>query len=125
MQRSTDGGKTFKSIGGANVHSDHHELWINPDRPGHLINGNDGGINISYDDGESWIKCNSAPLGQFYYVAVDMAKPYNIYGGLQDNGVWTLPKNLGPTLNTVKNELAPFIASDDKTIYFASSGFSN
>lgn len=89
--RSDDGGKTFKSIGGANVHSDHHELWINPDRPGHLINGNDGGINISYDDGESWIKCNSAPLGQFYYVAVDMAKPYNIYGGLQDNGVWMGP----------------------------------
>lgn len=89
--RSDDGGKTFKSIGGSNVHSDHHELWINPNRKGHIINGNDGGINISYDDGESWIKCNSEPLGQFYYVAVDMAKPYNIYGGLQDNGVWMGP----------------------------------
>lgn len=86
--RSDDGGKTFKLIGGDNVHVDHHALWINPERPGHLVLGNDGGINISYDDGEEWIKCNSPALGQFYYVAVDNAEPYNIYGGLQDNGVW-------------------------------------
>lgn len=86
--RSDDGGAKWKGINAANVHSDHHSLWINPDREGHLILGNDGGINISYDNGESWIKCNHPPLGQFYYVAVDMAKPYRVYGGLQDNGVW-------------------------------------
>lgn len=86
--RSGDGGKTFQSINGDNVHSDNHALWANPDRPGHLILGNDGGINISYDDGETWIKCNTPAVGQFYYVAVDMAEPYNVYGGLQDNGVW-------------------------------------
>ncbi|NUO00512.1 MAG: glycosyl hydrolase [Saprospiraceae bacterium] len=91
--RSEDGGKTFKNINGDNVHVDHHDLWINPKRPGHLILGNDGGINISYDDGEHWIKCNTPPVGQFYAVAVDMAKPYNIYGGLQDNGVWKGPAN--------------------------------
>ncbi len=89
--KSDDGGKTWKSIGGPNVHSDHHALWINPNRPEHLILGNDGGINISYDDGENWNKCNSPALGQFYYIAVDMAEPYNIYGGLQDNGVWFGP----------------------------------
>ncbi len=89
--RSEDGGKNFKSVQGRNVHADHHALWINPDRPGHVILGNDGGVNISYDAGEHWIKCNSIPLGQFYAVAVDMAKPYNIYGGLQDNGVWKGP----------------------------------
>ncbi len=89
--RSDDGGKTFKSINGDNVHADHHALWINPDRPGHLILGNDGGINISYDDGEHWIKCNTPAVGQFYYIAVDMAQPYNVYGGLQDNGVWYGP----------------------------------
>lgn len=89
--RSDDGGKTFRNINGDNVHVDHHALWINPRRPGHLILGNDGGLNISYDDGESWIKCNTPPLGQFYAVAVDMAKPYNVYGGLQDNGVWYGP----------------------------------
>lgn len=91
--RSDDGGKTWKSINGDNVHSDHHALWVDPKRPGHLILGNDGGINISYDDGEHWIKCNTPPVGQFYNVAVDMAKPYNVYGGLQDNGVWMGPSN--------------------------------
>lgn len=89
---SKDGGKTWKSIDGANVHSDHHALWINPNRAGHLIDGNDGGINISYDFGKTWIKCNSPAVGQFYYVAVDMEQPYNVYGGLQDNGVWYGPK---------------------------------
>ena len=86
--RSDDGGATWKGINAANVHSDHHALWINPAQDGHLILGNDGGINISYDNGENWMKCNHPPLGQFYYVAVDMAKPYRVYGGLQDNGVW-------------------------------------
>lgn len=86
--RSDDGGKTFNNINGANVHVDHHALWCNPERDKHLILGNDGGINISYDDGENWIKCNYPPVGQFYAIAYDMAKPYNIYGGLQDNGVW-------------------------------------
>lgn len=86
--KSEDGGKTWKSINRENVHWDHHALWVNPNRSGHLINGNDGGINISYDDGKTWFKCNSPALGQFYHVNVDMAEPYNVYGGLQDNGVW-------------------------------------
>lgn len=89
--RSDDAGKTWKNINGPNVHVDHHALWVNPSRPGHLILGNDGGINISYDDGEHWLKCNTPPVGQFYTVAVDMAKPYRVYGGLQDNGVWMGP----------------------------------
>ena len=90
---SKDGGKTYKSINGDNVHSDHHALWVNPNLPGHLINGNDGGVNTSYDDGESWIKNNSPIVAQFYAIAVDNQKPYNVYGGLQDNGVWMGPHN--------------------------------
>ncbi len=86
--RSDDGGKNWLNAGGDNVHADHHALWMNPDRSGHIINGNDGGINISYDYGENWIKCNSPSVGQFYAINADMAKPYNVYGGLQDNGVW-------------------------------------
>ncbi|MEM9918247.1 MAG: glycosyl hydrolase [Bacteroidota bacterium] len=86
--RSLDGGKSFESINGDNVHVDHHALWVNPKRKGHLILGNDGGVNISYDDGDTWIKANTTSVGQFYAVAADMSKPYNIYGGLQDNGVW-------------------------------------
>ena len=89
--KSKDGGKTFSSIDAENVHSDHHALWIDPNRPGHLINGNDGGVNITYDDGEHWFLSNSPSVGQFYAVAVDNQKPYNVYGGLQDNGVWFGP----------------------------------
>ena len=90
---STDGGQTFQSINQENVHVDHHALWINPNNPNHLILGNDGGINISYDNGRTWLKANHPPVGQFYTVAVDMAKPYHVYGGLQDNGVWMGPSN--------------------------------
>ncbi|MCB0641909.1 MAG: glycosyl hydrolase, partial [Phaeodactylibacter sp.] len=89
--RSDDGGANWKSINGDNVCVDHHALWVDTNRPGHLILGNDGGINISYDDGESWFKCNSPAVGQFYSIAVDMEEPYNVYGGLQDNGVWYGP----------------------------------
>jgi hypothetical protein len=59
-----------------------------PNKSGHLINGNDGGLNISYDDGAHWFKGNSHGVSQFYAVNVDEQEPYNIYGGMQDNGVW-------------------------------------
>lgn len=88
---STDSGRTFKNIEGKNVHSDHHAIWINPNKDSHIINGNDGGINITYDDGKVWFKANSIPVGQYYSIEVDEAKPYNVYGGLQDNGVWYGP----------------------------------
>ncbi|RAU84073.1 WD40/YVTN/BNR-like repeat-containing protein [Pontibacter arcticus] len=93
LYTSDNGGKTFKEIGAPNVHSDHQALWINPNKPEHLIEGNDGGINISYDAGENWSKVNIPSVAQFYAVEVDMAKPYNVYGGLQDNGTWFGPSN--------------------------------
>jgi photosystem II stability/assembly factor-like uncharacterized protein len=96
LVRSTDGGKTFQYIGKDNVHADHHSLWINPKRNGHIINGNDGGINISYDGGENWIKCNNPPVGQIYQLTVDNASPYNVYAGFQDNGVWVGPSTAKP-----------------------------
>ncbi len=86
--KSDDGGKTYTSINGDNVHSDHHSIWIDPNMSGHIVNGNDGGVNISYDDGAHWIKNNTPSVGQFYYINVDNEEPYNVYGGLQDNGVW-------------------------------------
>ncbi len=86
--KSKDGGKTFTSISAENVHADHHALWINPKNPNHIVNGNDGGVNITYDDGANWIKNNSPSVGQFYAINVDNQKPYRVYGGLQDNGVW-------------------------------------
>jgi len=91
--KSKNGGKSFTSISAENVHADHHALWINPNNPNHLINGNDGGVNITYDDGENWIKNNALSVGQFYAINVDNESPYNVYGGLQDNGVWVGPNN--------------------------------
>ncbi len=86
--KSKDAGKSFISISKENVHADHQTLWVNPNKTGHLINGNDGGLNMSYDDGETWEKLNVNPVGQFYTINVDNESPYNVYGGLQDNGVW-------------------------------------
>ena len=86
--KSKDGGKSFIGINGENVHSDHQALWVNPKKSGHLLNGNDGGLNLSYDDGANWSKLNEPSVGQFYAVYVDNQKDYQVYGGLQDNGVW-------------------------------------
>ncbi|OQX94904.1 glycosyl hydrolase, partial [candidate division KSB1 bacterium 4572_119] len=85
---SDDGGKNFCYLGGKGVHGDHQAFWIDPNFPDHMIDGNDGGLNITYNGGKSWWKLNYVPNGQFYSVNVDMAQPYNIYGGLQDNGVF-------------------------------------
>lgn len=95
---SGDAGKTWTNINQENVHVDHHALWIDPQRQGHLILGNDGGVNISYDNGKTWVKCNSPSVGQFYGIAVDNEKNYNVYGGCQDNGVWYGPHNYEPDL---------------------------
>jgi len=91
--KSKDGGKTFTSISKENVHSDHQALWVNPKKSGHILNGNDGGLNLSYDDGASWIKLNDPAVGQFYSVYADTQKNYKVYGGLQDNGVWVAANN--------------------------------
>ncbi len=90
---SGDGGKTFEAINKENVHADHHVIWVNPKNPNHLINGNDGGVNVSFDQGKNWLKCNNPSVGQFYAINVDDEKTYNVYGGLQDNGVWAGPNN--------------------------------
>jgi photosystem II stability/assembly factor-like uncharacterized protein len=88
MVMSKDGGKTWTGIDGRDVHGDHHEIWFDPQNPKRLISGNDGGISMSYDGGQTWLVVNPTPVGQFYAVTVDLEKPYNIYGGLQDNGVY-------------------------------------
>lgn len=90
---SDDGGYSFAEASGDGgwVHSDHHALWINPNNTNQLYLGTDGGVYISLDRGVTWIFVSNLPVGQFYHVAVDNREPYNIYGGLQDNGSWYAP----------------------------------
>ncbi len=90
---SEDGGKTFNSIRSP-IHSDHHALWINPDDGSLLIDGSDGGVSISRDRGKTWRFIDNIPVGQFYHINIDMMIPYNIYGGMQDNGSWRGPSSV-------------------------------
>ena len=101
LWRSVDRGAKFTSTPVRGVHPDHHALWIDPANSRHMILGNDGGFYVTYDRGETWDHHNNFALGQFYHVCVDNKKPYNIYGGLQDNGSWGGPsrtlRGTGPT----------------------------
>ncbi len=89
---SKDRGKKFKAIS-SNTHPDHHALWIDPWNPQHLIDGNDGGIDITYDQGAHWRPIKHMALSEVYQVGYDMRDPYYVYCGLQDNGVWGGPSN--------------------------------
>jgi len=89
---SEDAGRSWELVVPSRIiHGDVHELWIDPDEPEHMIIGNDGGIGVTYDRGDNWRFVENLPVGQFYKVSVDMAVPFNVYGGLQDNGSWFGP----------------------------------
>ncbi len=95
VTKSEDGGKTFDvMIPYFKVHPDHHAFWINPSNPNHLMLGNDGGMAISQDRGVNWRFVENLPLAQFYHINYDMDTPYNIYGGMQDNGSWIGPSSV-------------------------------
>ncbi len=94
---SVDGGATWQRADAAHVHVDHHDLWFDPERPGAMLSGNDGGLNQTWDGGATWTKLNRPAVGQFYTVQVDDADPYHVYGGLQDNGVWVGPSDYRPS----------------------------
>ncbi|MEM9410949.1 MAG: hypothetical protein AAGA30_07540 [Planctomycetota bacterium] len=103
LLKSTDGGATFKPLMSRTLHGDHHDLWIDPENSNYLINGNDGGVNLSYDGGETWKDLVNLPVVQFYNVAVDDAIPFNVYGSIQDNGSWSGPSNHRPGRDEEKN----------------------
>jgi photosystem II stability/assembly factor-like uncharacterized protein len=92
---SEDAGKSFSAAfsgnEGGGVHSDHHALWINPKNSEEVLDGTDGGVYHSVDRGNHWRFLNSIPVAQYYHVSSDMERPYNVYGGLQDNGTWIGP----------------------------------
>lgn len=90
---SEDGGRTFQAMQG-DVHPDHHAFWINPRDGRHLLLGTDGGLWTSVDRAATWRLFDNLPVGQFYHVSVDDAVPFNIYGGMQDNGSWRGPSDV-------------------------------
>ncbi|HYI12245.1 MAG TPA: hypothetical protein VEK57_24540 [Thermoanaerobaculia bacterium] len=95
---STDGGRTFKTlVPFAKVHPDYHAMWIDPNDPTRIYAGNDGGVAESKDRGASWRFVATLPLGQYYHIAVDNEVPYNVYGGMQDNGSWKGPNTTWET----------------------------
>jgi photosystem II stability/assembly factor-like uncharacterized protein len=92
IEESEDAGKTFKTIiPYSGIHPDHHAFWINPINPNLIMDGNDGGLAISHDRGRTWQFDEKLPVGQFYHINVDNSLPYNVMGGLQDNGSWQGP----------------------------------
>ena len=99
---SDDGGKTARTAT-QGLHVDHHAMWIDPNDPEHFIVGNDGGIGQTWDKGGNYQFLNTMPIGQFYAVSFDMAIPYRVCGGLQDNGSWCGPsrRRQGPITNSM------------------------
>jgi hypothetical protein len=105
--QSTDGGKTFATLDAAGgngepAHVDQHAMWIDPKNPKHILIGNDGGLNITWDQGKSWDFVNNMTTSLPYWVSADMRRPYFVYTGLQDNGSWGGPssKRSGAIFNT-------------------------
>ena len=93
---SEDGGKSFNQLmpayGVSNgIHPDHHAWWIHPTNGNFMVDGNDGGMNITKDGGSTWRFIGNLPVAQFYHINVDNEIPYNVYGGMQDNGSWRGP----------------------------------
>ena len=92
---SQDGGKTFERLIPTDlIHVDNHAFWIHPENPRLMMNGNDGGFCLSRDGGKTWDYAENIPLGQFYHIRVDNEIPYNVYGGMQDNGSWRGPSQV-------------------------------
>ncbi len=89
MWRSTDGGKNFLPM--RTPHVDNHDLWIDPDDPQVMVEGNDGGANVSTNGGASWSTQANQPTAEMYRVSVDEQHPYWIYGGQQDNSTVAIP----------------------------------
>lgn len=92
LSRSKDSGVSWEQIA-TTVHGDHQALWIDPQNSNYILNGSDGGFQRSFDGGDSWEVINNIELSQFYQIQVDNLRPYNVYGGLQDNGTWVGPSN--------------------------------
>ncbi len=117
---SDDGGRTFRRSGSEFVHVDFHAVAIDPQKPGRVFVGNDGGVYISHDKAATWDYRNTVSVGQFYRVAVDMGDPYRIAGGLQDNGSWLGPSE---TLSVTEDDARDGILNKDWSMINGGDGF--
>ena len=127
---SDDGGKTARDAT-VGIHVDHHAMWIDPNDPERIVVGNDGGVAQTWDRGGSWDILNTINIGQFYAVSYDMQIPYQICGGLQDNGSWCGPSRR--VRGQITNESWVYVSggdgfvtandpSDPETVYSESQG---
>lgn len=95
INMSEDGGKSFNRWADSyvqnGIHPDHHAFYVHPTDPNFIIDGNDGGLNITRDMGKNWRFAENIPVAQYYHINVDNDFPYNVYGGMQDNGSWVGP----------------------------------
>ena len=94
LHQTLDGGKTIATDVAEPIHDDVHAIWIDPDNPLHILIGNDGGLAVSYDRAKTWAFLPNLPVGLFYHVSYDMAIPFNVCGGMQDNYNWCGPSDV-------------------------------
>jgi photosystem II stability/assembly factor-like uncharacterized protein len=94
LHQTLDGGKTINTAAASHTHSDHHAFWIDPANSSHLLTGNDGGLAVSFDTSKTWVFFPNLPVGLFYHVSYDMATPFNVCGGMQDNYDWCGPSQV-------------------------------
>jgi photosystem II stability/assembly factor-like uncharacterized protein len=115
--RSPDGGKTLTAVGGG-THGDHHDLWIDPDDPKHLVLGNDGGGAVSLTAGQNW-SSQDIPTAQYYHVATTKHVPYHVCGAQQDGATVCLPSDTGLAGGRGNQPVAPYGAGGSEPGYIA------
>ncbi len=91
MSLTVDGGKTTETQASLVDHDDVHAIWLDPNNSDHMMIGDDGGVSVSYDGSKTWNFFANLPVGLFYHVGYDMAYPFNVCGGMQDNYDWCGP----------------------------------
>jgi photosystem II stability/assembly factor-like uncharacterized protein len=108
---SDDGGRTW-TVPRQSLHGDDRFLWVDPNDSRHIMKADDGGLGISYDRGVTWRWAPNLPLSQYYRVAVDMEEPYNVIGGLQDNGTWIGPNETHRAEGILNDDWRPIGGGD-------------